>query len=276
MGDQERYDRLLSDFNVRLLTSRLLAAGPGWNGLSLRSSFWRLYVNNRSGAGVRVNGKAHPLTPGKVHLVPAWVACQTWLTRKVDHFYMHFDFVGLPAPLVQDLFPEPRALPLDAGGRMLVEDWTADLRPPERRELPAACRALALLHWTVARLMAGLSPDAQRRVSHYYAGSAAVLPALEHIERNLAGPLENPELAARCHLSVDHFIRLFRRFTGQSPAQYVIDARVKRAAQELFFSEDSIETVAARTGFRDRFYFTRVFARRMGLAPAAYRRANRV
>lgn len=275
MESQERYDRLLSDFNVRLLTSRLMRAGANWNGVSIRSGFWRLYVNSRSGGGVRVRGRAYPLAPGHVHLVPAWCGFKTWLTREVNHFYLHFDLVGLPAPLVTELFREPVSFALGAGGRALVADWTEDLLRA-RRTLPAANRARALLHWTLAHLVEGLSEDDRARVSRHYAGTAAVLPAIEYIERHLAEPLGNAGLARICHMSVDHFIRVFRRFAGQTPAQYVIDTRIKRAAQDLYFTQDSIEAVAERTGFRDRYYFTRVFARRMGQAPAAYRRAQRI
>jgi len=74
-----------------------------------------------------------------------------------------------------------------------------------------------------------------------------------------------------CHSSVDHFIRVFKQWTGQTPAQYILDTRVKAAAHELLFTDGSIDSIAEETGFRDRFYFSRVFKRRMGLAPAEYR-----
>ena len=48
------------------------------------------------------------------------------------------------------------------------------------------------------------------------------------------------------------------------------------AAQALLFTADSIETIAATSGFANRFYFSRVFTRQMGISPAAYRRAVRV
>ncbi len=42
------------------------------------------------------------------------------------------------------------------------------------------------------------------------------------------------------------------------------------------FSADSIDAVAAASGFGNRFYFSRVFARHLGVAPGAYRRMARV
>jgi AraC-like DNA-binding protein len=102
------------------------------------------------------------------------------------------------------------------------------------------------------------------------------MPALQYIDRHLAHDLSNATLARVCGVSEDHFIRVFRRNVGQTPAQYTLDRRVTAAAHRLVFSDDKIDAIAHAAGFRDRFYFTRVFARRMGLPPAAYRNLPRV
>lgn len=61
-----------------------------------------------------------------------------------------------------------------------------------------------------------------------------------------------------------------------TPARYVVERRIAAATQELVFTQDSIERVAARLGFANRYHLTRVFTRRMGIPPAAYRRKARV
>ena len=84
--------------------------------------------------------------------------------------------------------------------------------------------------------------------------------------------LTHAVLAARCGLSTDHLIRLFRRHLGQTPGHYVQERRLAAAARDLVHSDDSIDAVAERHGFANRFYFTRVFTRRMGQAPATWRK----
>ena len=83
-------------------------------------------------------------------------------------------------------------------------------------------------------------------------------------------------MANACGLSEDHFIRAFRQTVGQTPGRYVLEKRVTLAARELLFGSDSIESIAERHGFANRFHFTRAFARVMGTTPAAYRRTARV
>ena len=63
------------------------------------------------------------------------------------------------------------------------------------------------------------------------------------------------------------FMREFKRRFQISPAKYLMLQRVEVAATRLDTSEDSIETIAALTGFYDRYHFTKVFKRLRGCTP---------
>ncbi len=76
-------------------------------------------------------------------------------------------------------------------------------------------------------------------------------------------------------MSGDYFMRRFRECVGQTPQQYVLERWLVAAAQRLVFTDDGIERIAAETGFGNRFYVSRVFARHFGLPPATYRKQGR-
>ncbi len=65
--------------------------------------------------------------------------------------------------------------------------------------------------------------------------------------------------------------RLFRKYTGQSYNQYLTGLRMERAKQlmrenrELF-----VRDIAEMTGYRDQFYFSRIFHAYTGKSPADY------
>ena len=103
---------------------------------------------------------------------------------------------------------------------------------------------------------------------------AAIGPALRFIEANLGRSMRVDGLARLCGYAQDHFTRIFRREVGQTPGQYILERRVAVAAQKLVLGDATIETIAEECGFPDRFYFSRVFARRMGVPPGNYRKAN--
>jgi AraC family transcriptional regulator len=133
-----------------------------------------------------------------------------------------------------------------------------------------------MLYAAVARLVESLPPDAASRFARVVATPNHVRPAIRHIEAHAGDAITNDALAALCGLSPAHFIRVFRDAVGQTPAQYVLERRIATAAQRLIFGDESIDAIAERTGFANRFHFTRAFTKRMGVGPGAYRKGSRV
>lgn len=86
--------------------------------------------------------------------------------------------------------------------------------------------------------------------------------------------VENPveQMARRSRLNARTFARRFQAATGYTPMDYVQALRMEEAKQELEKDKCSIEDVAALVGYGDDASFRRVFKRRVGLSPAAYRK----
>ena len=74
------------------------------------------------------------------------------------------------------------------------------------------------------------------------------------------------------HMAPNSFARLFKQQTGQPPQDFIRRKRVEHASKLLYHTDKSIKQISEECGFRDRYYFTRVFARVTGVPPAAYRR----
>jgi len=89
----------------------------------------------------------------------------------------------------------------------------------------------------------------------------------EHLGRKL--PVE--ELANRMSMSVRNFERVFTREVGTTPAQYVLQARVEVARQQLERSDGSLKQVAAAAGFGSVDLMRRAFVRLLGTTPRHYR-----
>ncbi len=94
------------------------------------------------------------------------------------------------------------------------------------------------------------------------------------IRRHPAGRWRVADLAGRMHCSVDHFIRLFRRLKGITPAEFVIQCRLDAAREHLLFTKLSIAEIADSLGYRDQFFFSRQFKQRVGVSPSGYRRSH--
>ena len=81
-----------------------------------------------------------------------------------------------------------------------------------------------------------------------------------------------PELAAEIGLSRAQFARVFERFVGTPPGEYMIHARVERAKMLLATTSRSLASIAERVGYRDVYFFSRQFKQQAGIPPGAYRK----
>ncbi len=89
-----------------------------------------------------------------------------------------------------------------------------------------------------------------------------------------ASPDENfpcDELARRAGCSAPTLVRLFRKHLNTTPREYANRYRMEHARQLLLLGEFSVKEVAARLGFRNQFYFSRLFRRCFGVPPSQTR-----
>lgn len=73
-----------------------------------------------------------------------------------------------------------------------------------------------------------------------------------------------------------YLARMFRRFFGCTPAEYVRQCRVERAAGLVREGKRPLAEIAVACGFVDQSHFNRAFGRTFGVSPGAYRRRYRV
>lgn len=99
-----------------------------------------------------------------------------------------------------------------------------------------------------------------------------VLRAVRHMREHLAEPLTLAQLAAVAGWAPAHFATVFRRQTQSPPLIFLTRLRLQRACELLKATDAPLAEIGARVGFPDPFYFSRVFSRHQGLAPATYRR----
>jgi AraC-like DNA-binding protein len=88
-------------------------------------------------------------------------------------------------------------------------------------------------------------------------------------------PLGIDAVAREAAMSPFHFIRQFNALFGYTPHQFRMRARLDRAKYLLALGNDSVTDVCLEVGFSSLGSFSDLFARRVGVSPAAYRRRAR-
>lgn len=100
----------------------------------------------------------------------------------------------------------------------------------------------------------------------------AILDCQEWIAENYAEPNPVERMIERSGLNPRTFVRRFRAATGYSPIEYVQALRIEEAKQLLETDELPVDAISVAVGYEDPASFRRIFKRRAGLPPAAYRK----
>jgi AraC family transcriptional regulator, arabinose operon regulatory protein len=98
-----------------------------------------------------------------------------------------------------------------------------------------------------------------------------VAQSIDYMKQHLGQPLRLAALAAMANLSPSHFSAVFKEQTGYSPIDYLIRLRMHHACQLLDTTALPVKEIAARLGYEDQLYFSRLFKAVNEVAPSDYR-----
>ena len=94
----------------------------------------------------------------------------------------------------------------------------------------------------------------------------------KYIERHLTEDIRLPEMAKKLGRSVSSISQLLRKNYHTTFKNLVLEARLNAAEKHWHTAPDAtVAEVAFISGFRDQFYFSRVFHRLRGISPGKYR-----
>jgi AraC-like DNA-binding protein len=103
-----------------------------------------------------------------------------------------------------------------------------------------------------------------------------VRKSLRLLDDGFTQGIELATVARDVGLSRPHFFKLFREYTGVTPALYANTRRIEGALDRLVTSQTSITDIGFELGFSSQSHFTHFFSAHVGIAPMPYRAVARV
>ncbi|MCL2055705.1 MAG: AraC family transcriptional regulator [Oscillospiraceae bacterium] len=243
------------DINPLTLGAQKCAAGHSW-GPSLRSYFLLHYVFSGSGVFSTPRG-AKTITQGQLFVIRPDELC----SYKADGINpWHYCWVGFESAgplgdiLADDCYDAPQCGPLFYS---LPDTASTESRP----EWFVCGRIYEIL----SRLGA---PENEKPggPAHY------VRMACNYIESQYMENITVAGIAALLNLNRSYFSKIFRRHMGKSPQDYLVDFRLRKAAELLPGSGLTSGEVARMVGYADELNFSRMFKRKFGMPPTRFRR----
>lgn len=92
------------------------------------------------------------------------------------------------------------------------------------------------------------------------------------IQESFENNLDMEQLARELPMGYSSFRKAFKRIAGESPNQYHLNLRLERAKKLLVTTILNISEIADQTGFESVFYFSKLFKKKNGRSPNAYRK----
>ena len=95
---------------------------------------------------------------------------------------------------------------------------------------------------------------------------------MEYIHSDVSRRITLEDIGRLTFFSPVYCDTVFRKETGRSIIDYVLERRIDEAKRLLLEGSTSLEQIAEAVGFNDYNYFSRIFKKRSGYSPTAYRK----
>jgi len=214
------------------------------------------YVTEGSGRYL-VNGQTHPVRAGDIFISHTGYHTSYEADAKDPFTYIWVSFECSNS--FAELMPDD----------VIYAPWAASIfcRITE-------CESLSAPEWMIcAQLYEFFAQLSDRSQPHPVRKEDYVNRAINYIQSDYAEPIQIADMAAALNLSRNYFSRIFHQQTGQSPQEYLVSYRLKKAVELISQYGLSQKEAAAQVGYPDVAAFSRMFRRKYGTSPGIYIRS---
>lgn len=229
-----------------------------------------LFYTLRGAGLIEQNGSRVVLRTGQALLLNCRTA-QSYCTAPGQscwhHYWIHLDGVGVAAmePL---LIPDKKLTPVQLTGGKMQEWFGAVLQQMEQGTVDSMVQVGLALHQLLALCALSLFAQAEATSTRQ-----VILQTAETLRQNYRQELCLTDLLEQAHMSKSYFLRLFRRYMGTTPYNYLVNYRITQAKELLVLTDHSISDIAHEVGFGDASNFSTRFANATGQSPLQYRKS---
>ena len=280
-------DYSVDDLRLLVLNVGYAVHNSDWNWKDVSSPFTRLYYVTDGHAQIRMEDGVHDLYPGKLYIVPSFTRHTNICNEHFEHYYIHiyedvqskskifeeYEFPFEVAPHEGDSKLFQRLCELNPKGRLQQSNPKSydnhstlieNIRINKTRGFQDIVESRGILYILTSRFLEMARPKSSSK-------DERIRNAQSYIRKNIGSKIMVKDLAEDTSLSLEHFIRLFKKETGETPNMYITRMKLERAMVILATSDSNIKSIALTLGYDDLSYFTRAFKRFSGVTPQQYR-----
>jgi len=234
---------------------------PVWNEPHAVAPFWRFFYDFEESVTLETDNGRITCDPEHFYIIPGFTRLSCSSQKLFRRFYIHF---GLGERVLEN--NNVYVLPAASHELDLIREF-AGAGEKLHNTRQTILYAQAILASTLLRLPPEISESSRLT-------DPRIENAVKYINEHCHAPQNNTFLANLSGMSRDGFLRLFEQETGRSPQFYWRKKRIEKACELLISTSLSIDEIAEKTGFADRYHFSRVFSNFLKNSPAKFRKNN--
>ena len=275
--------------NLHLLTLNVgLAYQNGdWNWKNVRSPFARLYYVTEGTAQIELPSGVYTLSPEHLYFVPAFTTHSYICDAAFSHYYIHIYEEQQSESGILEEWDFPVEVKADAGDMELFKRLCAinpfmrlpqsnpdsydnhqmlvnNIQLNKRRPFCDKVESRGILYILMSRFLKYATPKTDVKDSR-------IQQTLTYIRKHINSRLDISILADKACMSKDHFIRVFKRETGETPNVYIANRKQEKAELLLVTTDMPVKNIADALGYEDYSYFNKLFKKHAGITPQQYR-----
>lgn len=253
----ENCKNTLLSFNVKIHLAQYLEHAT-WDCAEAIHPNWFVFWNPEPGAVIGCGDQHYDATPDRAFLIPPYTVISGFSEKKFPHFYAHFEAAEPFEHAVNQIY----VLPPEPAKRLFEKFFALD---DLHRTLGWHIMIMEYLALLPAAAFTGENQQFDNRIKR----------VLQVINQNVNGNLSNQVLSEICGMSENNFYRCFRSQMGISPQRYIKSLQLNSARNMLINSNISIENIAIKCGFADRYSFSKAFKSFFAISPGTLRRHSK-
>jgi len=223
-----------------------------------------------SGYGhVKIGDKVHELSPNSYFIIKSRIPHSYWSSDKRPWSIYWIHFSGKRSEYFSELF-------YDSAYNISSPNSHKDKRISMFTEILTVLESgfkhenLEFCNLTLGSLLASFFFPETYKTANGVSGTSPIDKAIFFMQKNINNSLSVGEIAKHVNLSKSHLSRIFKNNSGSSPIDYFINLKMQEAIRLLSNQNLRVNEVAFNLGYRDPFYFSRLFKKNIGVSPKVF------
>jgi AraC-like DNA-binding protein len=239
--------------DIQLIRYNIDLTIDNWNVPQNRKNpFFYCYWNKTLGAEIHVGNKIYPITPNNIMLIPPNLEHSPVQKSSFNHSFIHFI-----APFPFNTLDRIEQIPIDQSIQ-LFQRCNLELHT-----------SLSLYSF-IFGLLLKVPP---KHYSPKQIKDKRILQACSILSSGSIEKLQLENLASKLNMSVSNLCHLFKQEVGVSPISYAMEKRMEKSLIMLADCQNSIDDIAKKNGFSNRYHFSKAFKSYYGVPPVKMRKS---